>query len=104
MSEMLLDAATSLDDGEPLDTGTMVNAADINSIIEERGPSSRRIVLGDVLLIHTDWGRLQDDAEGSKQYFYVGPSLVREGAKLVAEKKVAFGSPVRAVAIGAPAA
>lgn len=102
-SAVLLDAAASLDDVEPLDTGTMVTAADINLMIEEQGPSSRRIVLGDVLLIHTDWGRLQDDAEASKQYFYVGPSLVREGAKLVAEKKGGFGSPVRAVAIGAPA-
>lgn len=87
-SAVLLDAAAYLNDGKPLDPGTMVTAADINAMLEEQGLSWRGIVPGDVLLIHTGWGQLWDDAEGSKRYYFMGPGLARDGAELLAEKKV----------------
>lgn len=87
-SAVLLDAAGYLNGGNPLEPGTMVTAADINGMLEAQGLSWRGIVPGDVLLIHTGWGQLWDDPEGAKRYYFMGPGLAKDGAELLAGKKV----------------
>ena len=87
-SAVLLDAAAHLNDGKPLEPGTLVTAADINAMLEAQGLTWRGIVPGDVLLIHTGWGQLWDDPEGAKRYYFMGPGLAQDGAEMLAEKNV----------------
>jgi kynurenine formamidase len=87
-SALLLDAAAHLNAGDALAPGTMVTAADIAAMLEAQGLGWRGVLPGDVVLIHTGWGALWDDAEGAKRYYSMGPGLARDAAEMLAEKKV----------------
>jgi kynurenine formamidase len=87
-SAVLLDAAAHMNDGQPLAPGTLITAADIEAMIEAQGLGWRGILPGDVLLVHTGWGALWDDAEGSKRYYTMGPGLAKDAAEMLAAKNV----------------
>ena len=87
-SALLLDAAAHLNGGEPLEPGAMVTAADVEAMIEAQGLGWRGVLPGDVVLIHTGWGRLWDDPEAAGRYYAMGPGLARDAAEMLAEKQV----------------
>lgn len=84
-SAVLLDAAAHMNGGAALEPGTMVTAADIEAMLDAQGLGERGIQPGDVVLIHTGWGALWDDAEGAQRYYTMGPGLAQDGAELLAE-------------------
>lgn len=84
-SAVLLDAAAYKNGGQPLEPGTMVTAADIEAMLDAQGLGERGIQPGDVVLIHTGWGTLWDDAEASQRYYTMGPGLARDGAEMLAD-------------------
>ncbi|PKP84229.1 MAG: polyketide cyclase [Alphaproteobacteria bacterium HGW-Alphaproteobacteria-2] len=83
-SAVLLDAAAHLNGGAPLEPGTLVTAADIEAMLAAQGLGARGIQPGDVVLIHTGWGALWDDAQASQRYYTMGPGLAQDGAELLA--------------------
>ena len=87
-SAVLLDAAAHLNGGDALEPGAMVTAADIDAMLEAQGLGWRGLLPGDVVLIHTGWGALWDDPEGSERYYTMGPGLARDAAEMLAERHV----------------
>ncbi len=86
-SALLLDAAAHLNGGAALEPGALVSAADIAAMLEAQGLGWRGVLPGDVVLIHTGWGALWDEASEAQRYYSMGPGLARDAAEMLAEKK-----------------
>ncbi len=87
-SAVLLDAKAYLGDGESLQPGQMITAADIEGMLKAEGLSARGILPGDVVYIYTGWSENWADPDVEKRYYTMGPGLSEDGAKYLAGKAV----------------
>jgi kynurenine formamidase len=82
---VVLDAARHLGDGHALEAGRAIGVDDLNHLLEAHRLSSRGIVRGDALLIHTGWGERWSDPD-SGAYYRSGPGLSHEAAEWLADR------------------
>ncbi len=83
-SAVLLDARTHVGGGKPMQAGQLVNAADIERMIEAQGLAWRGLLPGDVLYIYTGWGEYW-----SEEFYYdMGPGLSYDAARYLEDKRI----------------
>ena len=87
-SAVLLDAKAHVGNGTALEPGTLVTAADIDTMLEAQGLKWRGILPGDVVYIYTGWGDNWQDPDSAKTYYTKGPGLALDAAQYLAERKV----------------
>jgi len=87
-SAVLLDARTHLGDGEAMKPGQLVTAADIEDMLEAQGLGWRGLLPGDVLYIYTGWSDHWQDPAGETPYYFMGPGLSYDAAKMIGEAGV----------------
>jgi kynurenine formamidase len=83
-SAILLDARSYLGNGEALQPGQLITAADIEEMLAAQGLGWRGLMAGDVLYIYTGWGDIWD----SDEYYTKGPGLSYDAAKYIEEKQI----------------
>jgi kynurenine formamidase len=86
---ILLDAEREFGAGAPLSAGFSIDAEHIETMLHAQGLAQRGILPGDVVYIHTGWGKFWADpvAENS-DYYRKGPGLGFSGAEYLAGKNV----------------
>jgi kynurenine formamidase len=87
-SAVLLDARKFLGDGEPLEAGRLITAADIEAMIEAQGLAWRGLLPGDVLYIYTGWEDYWEEPDEQKVYYTKGPGLSYDAVQYIGDKAV----------------
>ncbi|MGD9924384.1 MAG: cyclase family protein [Pseudorhodoplanes sp.] len=85
---VLLDACALLGNGRALPAGTVITAADIEAMLMRQDLADRGILPGDVVYIHTGWGKNWTDPEQQPFYYTEGPGLGYDAAQWIAERAV----------------
>ncbi|MFW3613979.1 cyclase family protein [Billgrantia antri] len=85
-SAVLLDAAAYLNEGEPLAPGDLITRDDIQGMIEAQGLARRGLLPGDVLYIHTGWGKLWSSDD--ERYYTQGPGLAFDTVEWLEEQAI----------------
>jgi kynurenine formamidase len=85
-SVVMLDAATYLNNGNPLAPGYAITPENIEMILSAQELADRGIKKGDVVFIHTGHGAAW--AHSSSTYYTQGPGLSHEAAVFLAAKKI----------------
>jgi kynurenine formamidase len=85
---VLLDAQAHKGGDRPLAPGTVIGAADIEAMLQSQGLAGRGLLAGDVVYIHTGWGRSWTDPDRDKRYYTAGPGLAYDAAKYLEQKAV----------------
>ena len=68
--------------------GEVVSAADIQGMLKAQGLSSRGILPGDVVYVHTGWGEHWSDPDTRKLYYSQGPGLSYDAAQYLARQRI----------------
>jgi kynurenine formamidase len=85
---VLLDAELAFGAGAPLPAGFSIEAEHIETAVHAQGLTQRGILPGDVVYIHTGWGKLwSDPAEENSRYYREGPGLGISAAVFLASKE-----------------
>jgi kynurenine formamidase len=85
---VLLDARTYLGNGDRLQDGQLITAADIEGMLRAQGLRSRGLLPGDVLYIYTGWEDLWQDPDVLGEYYTKGPGLAVDAAFLLQQKQI----------------
>lgn len=85
-SAVLLDAAKYINEGDPLVAGIQITRNDIQNMIETQGLAWRGLRAGDVLYIHTGWGKLWES--GEERYYTQGPGLAFDTVEWLKEQAI----------------
>lgn len=86
---ILLDAEREFGNGRPLPAGFSIEAEHIETMLRVQGLAERGIVPGDVVYIHTGWGKYwTDPVADDSNYYREGPGLGFSGADYLAKKKI----------------
>ncbi|KRW61034.1 cyclase family protein [Pseudomonas sp. TTU2014-080ASC] len=85
-SAVLLDASRYLNKGQPLNDDQIISRADIEGMLKAQGLAERGILAGDMLLIHTGWGKKWT---GDPAVYYTrGPGLAYDAALYLQSKQI----------------
>ncbi len=87
-SAVLLDARRLLGEGNPLEAGQLITAADIEAMIDAQGLAWRGLLPGDVLYIYTGWEDYWEEPDEQKIYYTKGPGLSYDAVQYIADKAV----------------
>jgi kynurenine formamidase len=68
--------------------GELVSAADLRGMLKAQGLSSRGILPGDVVYVHTGWGEHWRDPDTEKLYYTQAPGLSYDAAQYLGERRV----------------
>ena len=68
--------------------GEVVSAADLQGMLKAQGLSSRGILPGDVVYVHTGWGENWSDPDTRKLYYTQGPGLSYDAAQYLARQRI----------------
>jgi kynurenine formamidase len=86
---ILLDAEKEFGAGVPLPAGFSIEAEHIETMLRVQGLSDRGILPGDVVYIHTGWGKhWADPVPNASSYYQEGPGLGLTASAYLAEKQV----------------
>lgn len=85
---VLLDAERHIGNGQPLPAGYPISRAQVQAMLHAQGLAGRGILEGDVVFIHTGWGRLWQAAPAD--YYREGPGLAHDAAVWLADQGIAL--------------
>lgn len=85
---ILLDASAHLGQGQPLPAGYAISRAQVKAMLRAQGLQRRGILAGDVVFIHTGWGRKWH--EQPEAYYLEGPGLAHDAAVWLADQGIAL--------------
>ena len=86
---VLLDAEALVGKGNALTAGMLVTAKDIQAMVKAQGLEKRGgIRAGDVVYVHTGWGRRWQDPDKDQSYYAMAPGLSYDAAKYLAGRKI----------------
>jgi len=86
---VLLDAEALVGKGNALTAGMLVTAKDIQAMVKAQGLEKRGgIRAGDVVYVHTGWGRRWQDPDKDQTYYAMAPGLSYDAAKYLASRKI----------------
>jgi kynurenine formamidase len=87
-SAVLLDARTYLGQGDRLEDGQLITAADIEGMLVAQGLQNRGLLPGDVLYIYTGWEDLWQDPDVLGEYYTKAPGLAVDAVFLLEEQRI----------------
>ena len=86
---VLLDAEALVGKGNALTAGMLVTAKDIQAMVKAQGLEKRGgIRAGDVVYVHTGWGRRWQDPDKDQTYYAMAPGLSYDAAKYLASRRI----------------
>jgi kynurenine formamidase len=86
---VLLDAEALIGRGQPMAAGMVVTAKDIQAMVKAQGLEKRGgIRAGDIVYVHTGWGRRWQDPDKDQTYYAMAPGLSYDAAKYLAGRKI----------------
>lgn len=85
---VLLDAQAFVGKGEPMAAGATVTAAHIEGMLAAQGLAERGILPGDMVWIHTGWGRRWQDPATDTPYYGMAPGLSVDAAAYLGDKHI----------------
>jgi kynurenine formamidase len=87
-SAVLLDAEAVVGKGNALSAGMLVTAKDIQAMLKAQGLDKRGIRSGDIVYVHTGWGRRWQDPDKDQTYYAMAPGLSYDAARYLAGLKI----------------